>query len=338
MSLSYYQESENFPKILKAASERVLIYTVRTLYPNEANSSLINTLKNRIVLANIEAGNDVVIGDAIDNFKKTNLDYPWTAYNVKDSDYNEEEFNHAAKAGFTYCSDVGKYVSTWPKFGQMSLITFFSKADDHQRARTILDNQSVSLTRLTFPILINGVEYFVPIDIGFEISNGSYATQFEEYLRVNRIWDLVHNIEIKYYDFYLEDVTVGLVDNMVLRIGDTDDKGNALPNTDVITADSAPEVISTSPEDESINVSIDATIKVTFINKMDEDSVLDAFSTIPVISGEMLWNDEGTEFNFIPNEQLDPETLYTITISTTAVNAIQHKPLPQDYVFDFTTG
>src|SRR5687768_11764434 len=83
-----------------------------------------------------------------------------------------------------------------------------------------------------------------------------------------------------------------------------------------------PTVSSTDPENNAINFSVSGNISATFNTAMNEASVTDARFTVnngtANISGTIEYT--GTTASFIPDEDLEANTVYTATITTGIVN------------------
>tara|TARA_B100000315_G_scaffold231618_1_gene243100 strand:- start:256 stop:768 length:513 start_codon:yes stop_codon:yes gene_type:complete len=78
-----------------------------------------------------------------------------------------------------------------------------------------------------------------------------------------------------------------------------------------------------------------APITIDFDQPMMRSSVEAAFSMSPAVEGNFLW--EGNKrIHFLPNENLDPELNYTVTVSSEAKSLLQ-KPLPEPYERAFET-
>ncbi len=101
----------------------------------------------------------------------------------------------------------------------------------------------------------------------------------------------------------------------------------------------APTVLSTDPADLDINVPLDATVSATFSEAMDPLTVTDVsftlFDGLVQVDGTVLY--AGTTATFTPDVDLDPATLYTATITTTATD-LAGNPLAADYEWTFTTA
>jgi parallel beta-helix repeat protein len=93
-----------------------------------------------------------------------------------------------------------------------------------------------------------------------------------------------------------------------------------------------PTILSHSPT--GIDVSVDTTIKVTFSELMDTNSVQGAFSIAPSATGTYSWN--SATLTFTPNSALNYNTLYKVTIGTGAKD-LENEFLAAAYSWQFTT-
>ena len=97
----------------------------------------------------------------------------------------------------------------------------------------------------------------------------------------------------------------------------------------------APEVDSVFPLDGTENFSIHETILVNFTEIMDHVSAESAFSISPAVACDIYWS--GVTMIIIPDSALAFNTIYTVTINTTAMD-IAGNYLASNYVWSFNTG
>ncbi|MCK5561820.1 MAG: Ig-like domain-containing protein, partial [Thermoplasmata archaeon] len=81
-----------------------------------------------------------------------------------------------------------------------------------------------------------------------------------------------------------------------------------------------PQIISTTPENNGINVSLNANIEITFDEPMNQSSIVAGFYSSPILTGSFNWN--GNIMTFDPNNDLNPETAYTITVASQCTDLI----------------
>ncbi len=101
-----------------------------------------------------------------------------------------------------------------------------------------------------------------------------------------------------------------------------------------------PEVILTVPEDQQIDVPLDQTVSAVFNEFIDPLSIDDASFTLVdenLIEVLGVTGVNGAAATFNPDQDLDPNTEYTATL-TTDVTDLDGNPLFEDYVWTFTTG
>ncbi len=100
-----------------------------------------------------------------------------------------------------------------------------------------------------------------------------------------------------------------------------------------------PEVISSTPADNSLGRSINTTIQATFNEEMNPSTINTATFTVTKgtapVSGTVSY--AGTTATFTPSGNLEPNTVYTGTITTGAKDPAGNA-LVNNYVWNFTTG
>ncbi|MCK4403874.1 MAG: Ig-like domain-containing protein [candidate division Zixibacteria bacterium] len=102
-------------------------------------------------------------------------------------------------------------------------------------------------------------------------------------------------------------------------------------------------IYSVSPYDGAEGVRVYETIRISFRTSMNTGSVESAFRVEPEVEGEFSWYNgriKGvagiSELRFVPKDQFATNTLYQVTIDTTASDAEGIK-LSEPYQFSFTT-
>lgn len=106
----------------------------------------------------------------------------------------------------------------------------------------------------------------------------------------------------------------------------------------VETVGVCPVVLSTDPENGSINVPLDKVITATFNEEMKATSFTNASFTLQAsdfIGGTVSFN--GITASFTPNAPLALNTTYTATIKTTVLD-LMGNALQEDYLWSFSTG
>jgi outer membrane protein assembly factor BamB len=82
----------------------------------------------------------------------------------------------------------------------------------------------------------------------------------------------------------------------------------------------SPKIISTNPKNNDVNMSLDIDIEITFNELMNHSSAELAFSSYPSQSGSFSWT--GNTLTFTPNNDLNQEYDYFITIASSATDEI----------------
>jgi len=95
----------------------------------------------------------------------------------------------------------------------------------------------------------------------------------------------------------------------------------------------SPTLISTSPNNNEVEISIDTDIKIRFSKAMDKASVEQGFSISPDVTGSFSWL--GNTFVFTPENPLEPDASYTVSV----LNVKDAQGLSiEDIEFSFTTA
>ncbi|MEI6080399.1 MAG: Ig-like domain-containing protein, partial [bacterium] len=100
-----------------------------------------------------------------------------------------------------------------------------------------------------------------------------------------------------------------------------------------------PSVVSVNPEDGATNVPINPTIIATFSDAMDPATITNGSFLLTDgqvdVPGTVTYS--GKVATFIPTSNLDPNVLYTATISNSVQNTLG-EAIANNYVWSFTTG
>ncbi|MEM9954422.1 MAG: Ig-like domain-containing protein [Chloroflexota bacterium] len=88
-----------------------------------------------------------------------------------------------------------------------------------------------------------------------------------------------------------------------------------------------PQILDFSPFSEQTNAPLDQTVQVRFNLEMDQQSVEDAFSLTNTLSedevaGTFEWAEDGAGFRFIPDEDLEIESSYLVSIDSEMVRGL----------------
>jgi len=98
-----------------------------------------------------------------------------------------------------------------------------------------------------------------------------------------------------------------------------------------------PIVVSTTPEHDADDVAIGSSLSITFSKAMDLTAAQGSVGTAPGFQWTPSWTDGNTVLSLFPDNELAPNTQYTITIEDTAL-ASDGTSLDSRYTFRFTTG
>lgn len=103
------------------------------------------------------------------------------------------------------------------------------------------------------------------------------------------------------------------------------------------TPPTAPTVDSTTPVDGAADVSIGASIAITFSEAMDQATTEAAFAASPPVTCTFSWNSGDTVLTCDPDADLAVDQSYTVTVGADAESA-SGEPLGDDVAFSFSTG
>jgi N-acetylmuramoyl-L-alanine amidase len=98
----------------------------------------------------------------------------------------------------------------------------------------------------------------------------------------------------------------------------------------------APIILSHFPIESPDSVQVSTVIKISFNRSMNKESVENAFSIIPNISGAFSWEDFDQTLVFTPDSTLDGAANYSVNISTLAQSK-WNVPIDSEYTFSFLT-
>lgn len=363
---TFYPKWINFPTVVQAITERVLIYIAQVLYEAKTDQEIRETIYNRILLSDIDSGNDTILGDASQFFKTVGGRFPFTAYGIGDREIRTESSNTFAQRGMIYIDGVG-YILANPAKLFLPMVSFFNRAEDWNIAFTKLISENGALTRLRVPVKFWTTDWSFSIDVGFNpLTKGSFAGSFEEYLRTNNIWDIQHTVEVSYYEYaifgskeqalasgvspinilegsFLQGKDTPLiypVDDMIVSLVNLYVK-NPTTGTLVESIEIAPnpQVILTNPVNKTLNNPVNLSeISIQFDHPMLPSTVEDSFSIIPYVEGIKGWVDlQKTTFKYTITQPLHPNTRYLVTLGKSSKSGAG-QTLIRDYTFEFTTG
>jgi hypothetical protein len=128
-----------------------------------------------------------------------------------------------------------------------------------------------------------------------------------------------------------------------ITTGATDLAGNPLEDDFVwtFTTGGPPIVLRTNPDDGDINVALNKTVEATFSEAMDATTIDDTTfllaDGVNPVAGTVDYDLLTNIATFTPAANLDPNVVYTATITTGATSA-DLDPVQADFVWTFTTG
>lgn len=117
----------------------------------------------------------------------------------------------------------------------------------------------------------------------------------------------------------------------------SDASGLDASGTDIL----APTVVLSDPAEAAVDVSITKRLSVTLSEPMNEASISDASFTLrqggTPIPGTVTYLPDGTAVQFVPDDELALNTVYTATL-TTGAEDVAGNSIAQDYTWSFTTS
>jgi hypothetical protein len=359
-AVTYYPRSEQYPTIVQAIVENILLYLCYNIYPLEAVENIANTIRDRTFLANISDEDETLTQSArnADIFGKTNLKFPFTAYSLGNRDLLVEQSNLFAAGGYIFNEGLG-YGHAIPCKLTLPLITFFNRAEDFNIAFTSFLNDNASLTRIKVPVLVNGLNVTFTVDVQYTtLEQGTYASSFTTWLKNNNIWDIVHTAEVKYYEYMWTGSGAGIDDSFTGKqifggITQNDfalvDPGQLYLNlihqdddrqTDFQQSQAMPDVpavVSVVPANNATAVAATAPITIVFSNPMNEQVTRNAVDIVPYVPFDSVWSQDSKTLTLTPRINYVSATNYTLTINRLAEDYVKSN-LESDYISKFTTA
>lgn len=333
-STRYYTSLDNLPAQIQSIMERMRLYFATNVFREDS----INDALNRFVVADIiNGGSDSGIRFATEKFG-TNQNWPFCAYSYDFLEEVRDRKNYRAEAGLYFDYNTGKFIRMKPVRFIMPFFFFFNNVEDYYTAQQILHSLNNDIVKLYIPIILNGVETVFNIDTKILLDKGSYAGAFEEYLRLNNIWDIACNCEIEFQNISLDDNNVHPVDDMIFALKRLDEEDISLSVTiDSINSQDTPELSSSVPTTGSTGVAVDSDITITFNVSMSEKYTEEAITLDPYFSAAYSWDSDSKILTISPYENLTASTEYTITIDKSAYAWWNNEPLEDDITITFTT-
>ena len=342
---AFYPESIKFPKTVKAILEAVVIYTAQILYPEMYDKDPIEALK-RVVISDLDAGNEFLLRTQSNYFESLNFKFPITFYQYESREY-KLNYNQLAARGEYYSFDLKRKVYAFPNGLTIKMVTLYNHPDDYMRALTVLQNTNANLTRLYSATKFIDYEHNInkilpiPFDIMWEVERGSYTFKFQEYLKTNKLYDVVHTAKINFWDFMLTDYLENLeVNKLIFNMGELNSENNTKITESSEYINIAQRDVSmnlpiySSILDNSINISVNTTkVYFYFMNPTNELIVENSFTIFPYANHTFEWNEEATILTLTLSDTLQDNTSYDISF----IYSFIQSNIPTNYFLYFKT-
>lgn len=362
---SYYDKTDyRYPYTAKAILDTLLFYIASVLYPDEDYET---QSKKRMILTDfVNAGDEQAVQKSIDRFKNNQANIPFTGYAIDENTILQELMGNYQVSGNYYSDALGMYVKYIPISFSFPMITFYATAYDYWRANQYLQDDLALPTRIFIPMTFKKgsavdaetVTVTFPANLDLEITKGSLAFSFSEYLRVGRLYPIQHNITISSAFIKFDkkktniiqtedgtgikldsgDLVVYPIDKMYMNMY-TITTGNIEQAIleDTVENYTTPIVLTTAPEEGEIEFDIDSPIIINFNVGMDEDSVIANLDIVPFFEKDIVWDVTSKQLIIDPVDSLEIETEYTILINNNAKSS-NDQNLEDDFILTFTTG
>jgi hypothetical protein len=321
---AFYPESIKFPKTVKAIMESVIIYTAQILYPELYGLDPIEALK-RVIISDLDAGNEFLLRTQTNYFESLNFKYPVTFYQYENREY-KTNYNQLAARGTFYSFELKRNVYAFPNSMTIKMVTIYNHPDDYMRALTVLQNTNANLTRLysatKFIDYQHNINKIMPIpfDLIWQVEKGSYTFKFQEYLKINKLYDVVHIANINFWDFMLTDYLENLeINNLILNMGELNSDTNTkkdISNEYINIAQkniNINEPIYSSVINNSVIPSDTSKVLFYFMNPVNQLNIENSFTLYPYLSCSFEWNDESNILTVTFNDALSSNTNYEIS-------------------------
>jgi hypothetical protein len=357
MAENYYPEPSKYnPNIVEAHVATIIDYVASVIFPYEY---IVDKQKawNRILLSDAGSGSNVALGDAYQFFKSMNDFFPFAVYNVGNSTLFEEYGNvKTLNSGFIYNEQLECYIYSYPAEFEMQFVVFFNDALDHRKAyaKSMLDQSAY--TQIISPILINETEFQLPLRLNIQLDKGDLASELEQYLIQNRIWNYNFTITALYSEFVLEEPNFlgstvarylsprnidrsksSQIDSIETSYNNNLNNSQGTLISSVVSPDTL-KVLSVSPIDGTEGFSRTGIIEINFNKPIRPDSVKSGILIYPVVDLEYFYNVDYTTVNIQAwNPTGFPSNGYKVTVNL-ELKDIDDLAMENPYVFDFTTN
>jgi Ca-activated chloride channel family protein len=113
-----------------------------------------------------------------------------------------------------------------------------------------------------------------------------------------------------------------------------DAEGNEFPPAEPVKFTTPPAILSVSPQGESLYPG--AAIEILFDRPMDAQSTEKAVRIEPEVPGQFAW--QSTRLVFDPDTNWDPQSVYTVTVTPSALDQNGHEVLKEPYTWSFNVS
>jgi hypothetical protein len=339
---NFYPDTARYPKVVKAVLESFVTQTARLVYPEVYKVEPIKALQ-RFIPSEID-GSNFNLREATRTFEEINFKFPFTIYNF-DLPEVRPGINQVLARGEIYSDILKRKIATYPSTITIKMLSFFSSPDDYFRAYTYMNKYLISLHRyyagLKFVDYVNNQSKIVgiPYDIKVEFEKGMYVNRFQEYLKINRIYDIVFSAKLNYWDFFGSDVLENLeVKDIILNINEwsntdpNDNTSSPKGNFRITSSFDIPMVTTNIDDIDLVDYKIKE-IEFKFDKEMDELHIEDSFILQPTVNYILEWSNSSDELTVRFMEPLDKNTDYVISFKTRYYNS----PKSFDYSLSFKT-
>lgn len=340
-SENYYTSitSSNIPYVTVSVLQTLKYHICTTLYPEEDYT----TSQRRFLLASFDSnGTEEAIRKSIEKFEDVQGGFPFTAYSIGNMEEKKENVTMQEKLG-VYSEYFEKYIKSMNVTFEVPMMSIFTTPHDYSNALTLLIDLSNKLQRLIVPITINGKDDVFYADVEMTPTKGSLAFNEVEQNQRGELYDIEHNCNISLRAIIIPDIEINPVDNIELAIKSMPKKGDESMESSIslqrVVAYDTPEILTTLPENNAVDVSINKTntlITINFNSSMDEMSVFNSLSYNNDLNFDTVWDVSSTQLKLALYENLENATEYRITIKKQA-KSIYQQEMENDYIFSFTT-
>lgn len=356
MSKRYYPNNNyHLPNTVECHIDTLVVYMASLLFKQEF---IVDPQKayNRILISDVNAGSNVGLGDAVQFMKKMNDHFPFAVYNVGEP--TRADWGNTAPVAvyqLLYVPELDAYVRAYPMTIETQWIAFFTDSLDHRRAYTLLGSEDSALIRLFTPAKWGDREVTLPMDLKYEFSKGNLAGEFEQHLVQGRIWDVVFNITLRYYEYIIDDPEdssrdqigiyppqskVGKVDDVIVRLFTQFGATKFISKLEEeVSVPNPLGIVYTYPASGAVSIPLGSEVSITFDSPVDPKTVVDSIIVEPYIESDIYYNVDYTIVN-IHNRAasgFEPYKKYSVTVTKDLKNGL-NKGLVNDFTFSFKTA